>query len=115
MSHDFQVREKCNYYFLEGLMMASFRFYTNAEGEEITVIPILECGEVLSSFSVVTVKMRRVKYQCNVSDEAMGTKTVKVVVDGFMKDDPSLDRSYPAEVAIMSNSKNACLVEVSIL
>ena len=46
-------------------MMASFRFYTNAEGEEITVIPILECGEVLSytipSFSVVTVKMRRVK------------------------------------------------------
>ena len=98
--------------------MASFRFYTNAEGEEITVIPILECGEVLSytipSFSVVTVKMRRVKYQCNVSDEAMGTKTVKVV-DGFMKDDPSLDRSYPAEVAIMSNSKNACLVEVSVL
>ena len=98
--------------------MASFRFYTNAEGEEITVIPILECGEVLSytipSFSVVTVKMRRVKYQCNVSDEAMGTKTVKVV-DGFMKDDPSLDRSYPAEVAIMSNSKNSCLVEVSVL
>ena len=52
-----------------GLKMASFSCYTSTEGEEITVVPILECGEVLSytipSFSVVTVKMRKVKYQCN--------------------------------------------------
>ena len=57
--------------------------------------------------------MRRVKYQCNVSHEAIRTKTVKVV-DGFMKDDLS-DRSYPAKVAIMSISRNACLVEASVL
>ena len=34
------------------------------------------------------------------------------VVDGFMKDYPSLDRLYPAEVAIKSNCRCACLVEV---
>ena len=98
-----------------GLKMASFSCSTSTEGEEITVVPILECGEVLSytipSFSVLTVKMRKVKYQCNVSDHGTGTNIVKVV-DGFMKDDPSLDHLYPTEVAIKSNCRCACLVEV---
>jgi len=43
---------------------------------------MLECGEVLfytiSSFSVMAVKMRKVKYQCNVSDHGTGTNIVKV-------------------------------------
>ena len=38
----------------------------------------------IPSFSVVTVKMRKVKYQCNVSDYSTGTNIVKVV-DGFMR------------------------------
>ena len=65
-------------------------------------------------FSVVTVRMRKVKYQCNVSDHSTGTNIVKVM-NGFMKDDPSLDRLYPTEVAIKSNCRCACLVEVSFV
>ena len=97
-----------------GLKMASFSCYTIIQKvKKITVVSILECGEVLSytipSFSVVTVKMRKVKYQCNVYDHGTGTNIVKVV-DGFMKDDPSLDCLYPTEVAIKSNCRCACLI-----
>lgn len=95
--------------------MASFRGFTTADGEEITLVPVLECGEVIfytiPSFSVLTVKLRKIKYQCNVPD-ATGNPVVKVV-DGFIKDDPSLNRPYPAEVAVGSSCVNACLVEVS--
>ena len=94
--------------------MASFLSYTTSEGEEITVVPVLECGELMTnsipSFSVLTVKLRRIKYQCNVNEA--GKPAVKIV-DGFIRDDPSLNRLYPAEVAVGSSHNSACLVEVS--
>jgi len=55
--------------------------------------------------------MRKVKYLYRVSDHGIGLSIVKVV-DGFMKDNLSLDRSYPTEVAIKSNCRCAGLVEV---
>ena len=67
----------------------------------------------IPSFSVVTVKMRKVKYQCNVSDH--GTGRDLSILDGFIKDDPSLDCLYPTEVAIKSNCRCACLVEVGFV
>ena len=41
--------------------------YTAVSGEERKLVPILQCGELCSynipSFSVITVEMRRIKYQ----------------------------------------------------
>ncbi len=45
-------------------------------------------------------------------DEA-GNPVVKIV-GGFIKDDPSLNCSYPSEVAVGSSCDDACLVEVSL-
>ena len=94
--------------------MANFRCFVSLEGKEITVVPVLECGELISytipSFSVLTVNLRRIKYQCTVPDET-GAPIIKIV-DGFIKDDVSLKRSYPAEAAISSHDHHACLIEV---
>lgn len=104
-----------NYYYLQALPMATFLGYTTSDGEKITIVPVLECGEVIDytipSFSVITVKLRKMKYQCNVSDEA-GNSVFKIA-DGFIKDDPSLNRSYPAEVVVGSSDDSACLIEAS--
>ena len=41
--------------------------YTAVSGEERMLVPILQCGELygytIPSFSVITVEMRRIKYQ----------------------------------------------------
>ena len=79
-------------------VMATFNCCTSDEGEKRSVVPLLKCGETvipytIPSFSVLTVHLRKIKFQCFVP-------AVKIV-DGFIKDHPSLtDRIYPAEVTI---------------
>ena len=62
--------------------MANFRCFVSLEGKEVTVVPVLECGELISytisSFSVLTVNLRRIKYKCTVPDET-GAPTIKIV------------------------------------
>ena len=52
----------------------------------------------IPSFSVITVKMTRIKYQVDLHDGS--TKNL----DGFIRDDPSLQRQYPAEVSVEVSS-----------
>ena len=56
---------------------------------------------------MITVKLREVKYQCQLPDKSLHT------MDGFIHEDLSLQRSYPAEVLVKKGSENACKVEVS--
>ena len=92
--------------------MASFALVANCEtGEEQVIVPILSIGKVVSytipSFSVITVKLREVKYQCQLPDKSLA------VVNGFIREDLSLQRCYRAEVLVKKGSENACVVEVS--
>ena len=73
--------------------MATFALVANCEtGEEQVIVPILRIARVVSytipSFSVITVKLRKVKYQCQLPDKSLHT------VDGFIREDLSLQRSY---------------------
>ena len=43
-----------------------------------------------TGFSAITVALRRIRYQCIVDENAK-------VLDGFIRDDPGLNRMYPAE------------------
>ena len=94
------------------LVMIEFVSYKTADGELWNSIPLLECGATclytIPEFSVITVKLRRVKFQC-----FMPNHTTKVI-DGFIRDDPSLDRVYPTEVMVQASSENACIVKVSM-
>ena len=94
------------------LVMVEFVSYKTADGELWNSIPLLECGATclytIPEFSVITVKLRRVKFQC-----FMPNHTTKVI-DGFIRDDPSLDRVYPTEVMVQASSENACIVKVSM-
>ena len=79
--------------------MATFALVANCEtGEEQVIVPILRIGKIVSytipSFSVITVKLREIKYQCPLPDKFLHT------VDGFIREDQSLQRSYPAEVLV---------------
>lgn len=92
--------------------MASFTtMLDGTTGEKKIVVPILSIGELRSytipSFSVITVELREIKYQCQLPD-----KSVKVV-DGFIREHPSLLRTYPTEASVKIGSQNACIVEVS--
>ena len=92
--------------------MATFALVANCEtGEEQLIVPILRIGKIVSytipSFSVITVKLREIKYQCQLPDKSLHT------VDGFIREDQSLQRSYPAEVLVKKGSENACMVDVS--
>lgn len=93
--------------------MASFLLYTTENGEEWDSVPVLECGEVYSytipGFSVITVSLRRLRYQCIMPDQSIK------VVDGFVRDDPSLQRVYPAEMMVEMSCENACIVKVGRL
>ena len=89
-------------------------YYTTASGERRLIIPVLECGDLYSytvpSFPVVNVKMRRIKYQVILPD---GESTK--IVDGFIREDPSLQRAYPIKLSIacvVAVSQPACKVEV---
>ena len=86
--------------------MATFAVVANCEtGEEQVNVPILRIvSYTIPSFSVITVKLREIKYQCQLPDKSL---------DGFIREDLSLQRSYPAEVLLKKGSKNACMVDVS--
>ena len=56
---------------------------------------------------MITVKLREVKYQCQLPDNYLHT------MDGFIRENVSLQRSYPGEVLVKKGSENACMVEVS--
>ena len=89
--------------------MATFALVANCEtGEKQVNVPILRIGKIVSytipSFSVITVKLREIKYQCQLPDKSL---------DGFIREDLSLQRSYPAEVLLKKGSENACMVDVS--
>ena len=56
--------------------------------------------------------LRRIKYQCTVPDET-GAATIKIV-DGYIKEDASSKHSYPAEAALSSHDRHACLIEVGV-
>lgn len=96
-------------------VMASFNCCTSDEGEKRSVVPLLECSEAVTlytipSFSVLTVKLRKIKLQCFVADDS-GVPAVKIV-DGFIKDHFSLNRAYPAEITVGYSGDGACLVSV---
>ncbi len=63
-------------------------------------IQVVECGNLYSytipSFSVITVTMKSTK-----------------IIDGFVKDTPSMKRLYPAELLVNVSCEKACYVEVS--
>ena len=65
-------------------------------------VPVLECGDkhvyTVPSFPVLSVEIRKFI----LPEESF------VVVDGFIRDDPSLERTYPAELYVETNSSNAC-------
>ena len=56
--------------------------YTAVSGEERMLVPILQCGELYSytitSFAVITVERRRIKYQIGLHDGSN-----KLLIDGF--------------------------------
>ncbi len=82
------------------------------------MVPLLECSAAfwytIPSFSVLSVKLRRIKFQCFVPDDSGVAELPAVkIVDGFIKDHPSLDRTYPAEITVDYSGDGACLVPVS--
>lgn len=93
--------------------MARLWSYVASTGEERVLVPLLECGEPYSytvpSFSVITVQMRRIKYQYITGE---GVAEVTRVADGFIREDQSLQRLYPAEVSVKVDSASACVVHV---
>lgn len=60
----------------------------------------------IPSFSVITVKMRRIRYECIIEEK-------KEFLDGFIRDDTSLQRLYPSELLVKISPEKACYVEVS--
>ena len=84
--------------------------FNTGDGEKHNSVPVVECGDLytytIPSFSVITVKMRRIRYECIVDEATM-------IVDGFIKDTPSLQRLYPSELFVNVSCEKACYVEVS--
>ena len=63
----------------------------------------------IPSFSVVIVEMRRIKYELLLGD---GQPTI---VDGFIRDNPSLQRLFPAQLSTEVNPLKTTTVEVIIV
>ena len=88
-----------------------FVFYITDTGEIRMLVPILVCGDLYSytipSFSVVTVEMRRIKYELLLEDGQ------PKIIDEFIRDDPSLQRLYPAQLSIEMNPLKATIVGAS--
>ena len=81
-------------------------------GEERVLVPILECGQLVSytipSFPVVTVNLRRIKYQGYLADGRLK------VVDGFIRDETSLEEhTYPSQIVVTLSETDSCYVDVS--
>ena len=99
--------------------MATFASLLSAsDGEDATEsdakgpisLPILRIGKIytytIPSFPVLSVQLRHVKYQM-ISQGKIG------VFDGFMRECPSLERSYPAK-AVITAHPDAFFIEVSV-
>ena len=92
----------------------TFSTLTGDDGADRIIIPLLECssGEpysyIIPSFQVLDVQLRRVKYEVN-----LPSKDITVVLDGFIKDDSTLDGSYPTQIAVLAGARHHCLVEVN--
>ena len=92
--------------------MARLWTYTTSSGEERNLVTLLECGELyeytVPSFPVISVELRRMKYE-SIMPDGKSTK----VVDGFIREDASLKRSFPADITIGEGYRHACIVPVS--
>ena len=93
------------------LSMASFKGVIDKDGRHYSLIPLVECKEALEytipSFSVITVDVRRVRYQVILEGGSAA------IVDGFIKDIEELNtRIFPTRIAVELSSNNACLVQV---
>ena len=80
-------------------MAATLSFYTTGSGVERARVPVLSCSTdvhlyTIPSFPVVQVRMRQIQFQMTKPD---GTS---IHIDGFIKDDLSLNRTYPAELSV---------------
>ena len=80
-------------------MAATLSFYTTASGIERARVSILSCGTnvllyTIPSFPVVQVRLRQIRFKLMKPD---GSSIHK---DGFIKDDPSLNCIYPAELPV---------------
>ena len=90
--------------------------YRTSEGELRVLAPVLSCSTevhlyTIPSFAVVQVQLRRIKYQLHKS-----LSRAVITLDGLIKDDPSLDRLYPAELSFavpVGLNYPACYVKVS--
>lgn len=93
-------------------VMARLWTYTTSSGEERNLVTLLECGELyeytIPSFPVISVELRRMKYE-SIMPDGKSTK----VVDGFIREDASLKRSFPADITIGEGYRHACIVPVS--
>ena len=93
-------------------VMARLWTYTTSSGEERNLVTLLECGELyeytVPSFPVISVELRRMKYE-SIMPDGKSTK----VVDGFIREDASLKRSFPADITIGEGYRHACIVPVS--
>ena len=91
----------------------TFSTFTGDDGADRFIVPLLECstGEpynyIIPSFPVLDVKLRRVKYEVS-----FPRKDTTMIMDGFIKDDPTLDGPYPTQIAILSCARQHCLVKV---
>ena len=90
--------------------------YTTSEGQVRVLAPVLSCSTevhiyTIPSFAVVQVQLRRIKYQLIKS-----LSQAVMALDGLIRDDPSLDRLYPAELSFavpVGLNYPACYVKVS--
>ena len=79
-------------------------------GEERVLVPILhqELVSYMPSFPVVTVNLRRIKYQRCLADSRLK------VVYGFIRDETSLEEHiYPSQIVVTLSETDSCYVDVS--
>ena len=76
---------------------------------------VLTCGTevhlyTILSFPVILVHLRQIKFEMNTADGGV------IQVDGFINDDPSINRMYPAELSCavpVDSTYEACCITVS--
>ena len=96
-------------------MPATLSIFTSATGSERLLVPVLSCGTevhlyTIPRFPVIQVQLRQIKFEMDSPDGGV------IQVDGFIKDDPSLNRIYPAELSCavpVDSTYEACCVTVS--
>ena len=91
--------------------MTFFKSTIDDNRTQYSLIPLLECKDAVQytilSFSVITVDIRRVRYQALLDDGSA------IVVDGFMRDTEELNRRvFSTRIAVQQSCSHACLVQV---